>query len=259
MILYFSATGNTAFVGNELAKRLNDKAINLLSRIKAKDYTPIHSDKPFVICSPVYVGEMPGFLTDYLKHIDLTGSREAYFIFTSGGYEGISCLKGISLIRKKGMLYRGYANFTMPRNYIASNVFSELSTSEIEGRIADSYHMLDPVADKIRRHKILKPRHVWLSEIFLTMPIVPIWTHMKQGVKDFHVTDQCISCGLCEKLCPLYIIEMKDGKPRWKGGSCAHCMSCIQNCPAKAIEYADVTQKKERYLFKRYSYAAEKQ
>lgn len=43
MILYFSATGNMAFAGSELAKRLNDKAIDLLRRIKAKDYTPVHS------------------------------------------------------------------------------------------------------------------------------------------------------------------------------------------------------------------------
>lgn len=259
MILYFSATGNTSFVANELASRLDDRAINLLSRIKEKDYAPIHSDRPFVICSPVYVGEMPGFLTNYLKHIDLTGSREVYFVFTSGGYEGISCLKGIALVRKKGMLYRGYTNFKMPRNYIASNAFSELDVPEIEGRIRDSYQMLDSVADRIRRHKVLTHRHIWLFEILITLPLVPLWTNVKQGVKGFHVTDKCISCGLCERLCPLQVIELKDGKPRWNGRSCAHCMSCIQNCPVQAIDYEDITQEKERYLFKKYRYVVDKQ
>lgn len=55
MILYFSATGNTEYVAKELAKLLEDESFNLLNRIRDKDYSPIHSDKTFVICAPVYV------------------------------------------------------------------------------------------------------------------------------------------------------------------------------------------------------------
>ena len=38
MVLYFSATGNTRFVATELAKCLEDEALDLCSKIKAHDY-----------------------------------------------------------------------------------------------------------------------------------------------------------------------------------------------------------------------------
>ena len=38
MVLYFSATGNTRFVATELAKALDDEAMDLCSRIKTHNY-----------------------------------------------------------------------------------------------------------------------------------------------------------------------------------------------------------------------------
>lgn len=76
MVLYFSATGNTAFIAKELAKRLDDECVNLLERIKTQDYTPFHSEKPFIICAPVYVCEMPRFMTKYLKEQTFIGNKE---------------------------------------------------------------------------------------------------------------------------------------------------------------------------------------
>jgi ferredoxin len=35
---------------------------------------------------------------------------------------------------------------------------------------------------------------------------------------------------------------------------CAHCMSCIQNCPVEAIDYGDITPPKKRYTFDRYDF-----
>lgn len=55
MVLYFSATGNTEFIAREIAKRTNDECVNLLERIKSQDFSPIYSEKPFVICASVYV------------------------------------------------------------------------------------------------------------------------------------------------------------------------------------------------------------
>ena len=90
MVLYFSATGNTRFIAEELARRLNDDCVDLLPRFKSGDHTPLHSDRPFIICAPVYVCEMPRFMSQYLKQQEFTGSRDVYFIFTSGGYCGCS-------------------------------------------------------------------------------------------------------------------------------------------------------------------------
>ena len=63
----------------------------------------------------------------------------------------------------------------------------------------------------------------------------------------FVITDSCISCGLCERKCPLNIITMHNDRPEWSGKTCAHCMACIQNCPVEAIEYKDITNGRTRY------------
>ena len=90
MVLFFSATGNTEFVARRCADLLGDECVDLLPKIKAGDFSEIHSEKPFIICTPIYVCEIPRFLRRFLKKISLTGNRNAYFIFTSGGYSGIA-------------------------------------------------------------------------------------------------------------------------------------------------------------------------
>lgn len=255
MILYFSATGNTRFVAQQLAARLGDETLDLLDRIKRGDHAPIHSDRPFVICAPTYVCEMPRFLADWLRKTPLLGSAQAYFVFTSGGYAGISGVLAGNLMRRKGLRYMGCAELTMPRNYLATDHYPELETPEIERRIRTSNDHIAGIADAIRNGERLKSRHVWLFELLITVPFNPVWCRVKQGVGDFHATDRCVGCGKCARLCPLNAIEIVDGKPVWRGKSCAHCMSCIQNCPAEAIEYGQITQKKKRYRFDKYRYA----
>lgn len=123
MILYFSATGNTRFIAEELSVQLNDEALNLLDRIRQKDFTSIHSDRPFVICAPVYVCEMPRFFSSYIRKVPLTGSRYIYFVFTSGGYPGVSSYLARDISHLKHMNYKGCTEFKMPRNYIANNTY----------------------------------------------------------------------------------------------------------------------------------------
>lgn len=256
MILYFSATGNTQFVALRLAERLGDEVLNLLDRIRRGDCSPLHSDKPFVICAPTYVCEMPRFLTDWLRKTPLVGNRDVYFIFTSGGYSGISGVLARSLAHKKGLRCMGCADLIMPRNYLANDHYPELEKAEIERRIRTSAEAVGAIAAAIGRGERLKSRHIWLFEVLITLPFNPVWCRTRQGVSDFHATEKCIGCGKCARLCPLNVIEITDGKPVWRGKSCAHCMSCIQNCPTEAIEYGRITQKKDRYRFDKYRYAS---
>lgn len=253
MVLYFSATGNTEFIAKELAKRLDDGCLNLLSRIKENDHTPIHSEKPLVICAPVYVCEMPRFLAKYLKEQSFTGSSDVYFIFTSGGYCGISGALAKKMFRSKGMQYHGHAEFKMPRNYVANDSYPMLEKDEVEKRILDCLHQLKDVAATILEKGKLTARHIYFFEKAVTLPFNPVWCKYKLTAKDFYATDACLGCGKCEKLCPLNNIQIENKKPVW-GKNCTHCMACIGNCPVSAIEYGTITIDKERYNFKKYKY-----
>ncbi len=252
MVLYFSATGNTKLIAEKLAERLGDEPVNLLGRIKNKDYSSIQSDRPFVICSPVYVSELPVFFRDYLTKAYLTGCREVYGILTNGGFSGITGAQMRRIMKQKGMEFKGYAEFKLPGNHITNKSHAEIDDTEIMKRINASLNKVEDVADKIRRGGCIKNRHIFLLEYLVTVPVAPVLCYFNQGTEGFRVKENCISCGRCARLCPLNIIEMQGGKPVWKEKRCAHCMSCIQNCPVEAIEYKDVTEGRSRYHTSKY-------
>lgn len=257
MVLFFSATGNTEFIARQLALKLGDDCLNLLDRVKRGDHSPLHSEKPFIICAPVYVCEMPRFLARYLKKQTFTGSREVYFIFTSGGYAGISGQLAKAMVRKKKMKYLGHAEFKMPRNYVANDHYSMLPAEQVQERILNSCRHLEEVVADIQAGRKLKARHIWLFETIITLPFNPVWSRLKYKTDDFYTTDACVGCGKCERLCPLNNISLKERKPVW-GQECTHCMACIANCPTEAIEYGTISQTKEKYRFSKYAHVVQK-
>ena len=262
MVLYFSATGNTRFIADELAKRTGDGSLNLLKRIREKDFSPIRSDKPFVVCVPVYVCEIPPFIKELILKTPFEGNKNIYFIFTSGGYSGICSSMAKRLARRKGLNYMGSADFKMPRNYIANNAYPELTEEEIRKRISDSYDLIPEISDLISGNQKLvkRSKHVWLFELIITIPFTPVWTRIRQGVKKFNASDKCIGCRKCAALCPLKVITPdENGRPVWDAKMCAHCMSCIQNCPVEAIDYGDITPPKKRYTFDKYDFRKQKE
>lgn len=253
MVLYFSATGNTEWIAKEIADRIDDEAVNLITRIKNEDYSPIHSEKPFIICAPVYVCEIPRFMTKYLKKVDFTGSRDVYFILTSGGYCGPSGPLLRKIFKSKKMVCHGHAEFKMPRNYVASDDYPMLEKDQVEERLTEAYKCLDSVANDILAGNKLTARHVAFFETLITVPFNPVWCKLKLTAKGFHVEGNCLGCGKCAKLCPLNNIKIVDKKPVWEN-NCTHCMACIANCPTNAIQYKDITQKKDPYTFSKYKY-----
>jgi ferredoxin len=251
MVLYFSGTGNTEYIARLIAEGLGDECVDLFERIRTNDPSPLYSQKAYVICAPIYVCEMPLFLMKYLNSISFQGNRNVYFIVTSGGYSGSAKVQAKLFAIRKKLKYWGCADFVMPRNYVANNMYDMDEEEVIHAKIAAATKKVEQVVDTIKKGRKLKSRHVWLFETLIIAPFAPLWTKYKLVARDFYATDACIGCRICERACPLNNIQMVDKKPKW-GDRCTHCMACISKCPKTAIEYGKVTQGKKRYLLKHY-------
>ena len=56
--------------------------------------------------------------------------------------------------------------------------------------------------------------------------------------ESFVVADSCIECGICTYVCPCGNYELTSAGVKMKG-DCEFCFACIQNCPQKAILFAE--------------------
>ena len=55
------------------------------------------------------------------------------------------------------------------------------------------------------------------------------WQHL------IRVTDRCVGCGICERVCPSASIRVVEGKAAHIPGHCQTCLACAHACPQKAI------------------------
>jgi len=190
MIIYFSATGNTRLVAEELARLLGDEALDLAPRIRAKDCSEIHSDKVLVVCSPVHVSGLPKFYADYLKKVVFTGSADVYGIFTNAGYSGIAGAQLKSIFRAKGMNFMGFSEFKFPGIHITSITHRPISDKEAEERIRTSSARIPSVAQILQRGERFENKRIWLAEIALTTALAPLLRFVGMMTKGFWATDQ---------------------------------------------------------------------
>ena len=146
---------------------------------------------------------------------------------------------------KKGWRIGGCASVLMPENYIA--LFKTPSEEEALALIERAEPKITDIARMIREGRILPEQQVngkdKISSGLVNTVFYPLMVHAGK----YYVTDACISCGLCEKACPLGNISLKEGN-RSGGRTVAHCMACICRCPREAIEYGKNSQGQPRYV-----------
>ena len=236
MILFFSGTGNSRHIALRMGELLEDKVVDLSLYTRQKTGDAFESERPFVLVVPAYSSYVPLVVERVLEASIFEGNRNFYLLMTCGGtfsFGGVNLRLG-KVIAAKGLSYRGLKAIHMPENYITMFATPPESVSRRMIERADA--VLPRVAVKIKAGKSL-----------YTAKFPSLFTY-KKYVTDapYYVTDACIGCGKCARLCPLGNVEMVDGKPRWMG-DCTQCMACIGACPVCAIEYGNKAKGKRRY------------
>ncbi len=245
MIFYFSATGNSRWVAQQLAALTGDSLCNITDCLKEGCLPALPDDTERVgFVFPVHSWYVPAPVLDFLAKLELPASVYRYAVCTCGDDAG----KGMSRLAKHFPLDAAWS-VQMPNTYVP---MFQLDAPELaRKKVQEARAWLPRIAEAVKAKEHVWEVHEGGCSRLKTYVVQPLFVHCYIGTKAFRVDDTCISCGLCEKNCPVSAIRLVEGRPVWSE-ACIHCMACLHGCPAKAIQYGKGTRKKGRYRLEDY-------
>ena len=248
MILYFSGTGNSKYVAEQIAKITNDELVSINEKLKYNHTGKITVQDRLVFVVPTYAWRIPRVVRDWIIKTDFRYDENTWFVMTCGSEIGNAEKYNKKLCNAKGFNYMGSAQVVTPENYIA--MFDSPTTEEIEKIFTKADKEIENIANQIKENKPFATPRNNIQDKFMSGPVNMLFYPMFVKDKDFYADDKCTNCGKCVKICPLNNIEIKNNKPVWNK-NCTHCMACISYCPTGAIEYGKKTLGKQRYKCER--------
>lgn len=251
MIFYFTGTGNSLWVAKSLGEALGEPLVSIADELhkEEKDLVyPVRPDEKILFVYPVHSWGPAVLVTRFISRLTLNGyaGQPVYSVSTCGDECGYTNqLIGKSL-GKRGISLSAAYSVIMPNNYILLPGFNVDSKEVEERKLQDAPLCVAEIIEAIWEHQQDALYHTGSMPGLKSYWIYPLFAHLAIGSNSFRVTDACISCGLCERICPTGTISMQDRKPVW-ANTCVQCVACIHRCPVRAIEYGKGTLKKGRY------------
>jgi ferredoxin len=248
MVFYFSGTGNSLHVAEEIAKQQGERPVSIARELdRGTLIYSLKENESIGFIYPIYAWGPPRIVLDFIVKSRFDGKNPYVFsIATCGGSEGGATRLLQKALRSRGLALNSAFNLIMPSNYILGDDVSPKEEEEeiLRGARARLGEIAAVVAKRQNGVFELIPGK---GPFFLTALVNPLFNRFARSTKNFYATDACTSCGLCADICPVHTITVED-KPVW-GRACTQCLGCINRCPAQAIQYGTRTLDRGRYVY----------
>lgn len=243
MLLYFSGTGNSRWVADELGKLLNERVGALLDNPVGE----LKPDEALGFVFPVYAWGPPVRVTEALSRLQVTSvPAYIYFVCTCGDDTGKTADLFARAVERKGWHCDAGFSVFMPNTYVCLPGFDVDSCEVASRKLHEAPRRLEEIAARLQHREVgfdcYEGSFPWLKSYVIR----PLFCRFLMSPAVFKSTAACISCGKCVAACPLHNIRLEKGRPVW-GTDCAMCLSCYHHCPKHAIEYGSMTKRKGQY------------
>lgn len=250
MIFYFSGTGNTRWVAQEMARLTSDEAVAIPHYMRHPELHPLDLSRPMALCFPVYGWDVPAIVRDFITALE----RELdayppylYYICTMGDDIGRTADRLEGYAAQYGWRFDAGFSVVMPDTYVCLPTFDLDPDEERDAKLAAAPRQLADIAETVRERRrgifqLLRGAHPWVK----TYVLGRLFHRIMMTDRRFHTSDECTACGRCEAVCPVENITMQKGRPTWLG-HCQMCLACYHACPHHAIEWGSMTRNKGQY------------
>lgn len=231
VIYCFSGTGNSLRAARIIAKEIGGATIVSVKKGVTSDLAA-DADVVGFIC-PVYEWDIPETMKDFAEKLSVNRTAYTFMVATYVGVHG-RCFETIdAILREKGTLL----HYGKPLRCVASQCVAYEPFPSPKIMVPYSDHRARKIGKMIAVRKSNKyPKMSPVTRSRYDKMMMPFINVQHEYDKGFYITDSCVGCGLCEKLCPSKNITMSDKHPVWNH-NCLGCNSCVVYCPKKAIMF----------------------
>lgn len=223
MIFYFTGTGNSLYSAKYL-----DAEILSIPRIMKRDNLIFESERIGIVC-PVYGHEMPAMVKEFLRkatfHTDYL-----YVVLTYGARHANAVELADQALRDSGKKASYITTLMMVDNFLP--VFDMNEEIRLDKKVEQNlFAIKSDIQAKKQSLQEVTPQDRAIHEQYLNMVSnapETVWAK-------FHITEECVGCGICTKVCPAGCLELKDQKAVYDNKQCQACFACIHACTKLAI------------------------
>lgn len=238
IIFCFSGTGNCLDLAKNIAHGIGGADIVMMR--SAPVVTDVREAERVGFVFPCYGGGAPVDVLQHAKTIQVSPDAYTFGVSQSAVYAGtgLSALNRIIPLKYwRAVTHQCSCIWLFPHRTMLPLLSPEKAQQRSEAYAAEIAR--DVLAKAVTRKS--PPNNVFNK---LENSLWPSIAGMKIGA--FKVSDACIGCGQCARLCPRGNIHMENGRPVF-GKNCVQCLGCLQYCPESAISLGKVTDRREHY------------
>jgi len=237
---YFSGTGNTLWSAKKIAEQCGEEYELINIGVEAyKDEPTIEADA-VVLLFPAYAYGAPLVVHSFAEKAVFKTPYVALFV-TYGTSPGGALAEIGRIIKRKGTGAVYFGRIPAVENYIA--IFGPPKAETTEKRLGLQSKATEEAARCLAERRTnsintFRPFSAFVSLLFSL--------GVKVFYKQYRLSADCDGCGICEKVCPVSAIVMRNNKPEFSG-KCEHCQGCLNWCPLRAIRFGRLRPDTPRY------------
>jgi ferredoxin/flavodoxin len=244
VIFYFSGTGNTWWVSEELAKALTRDS----QKVKAYSIEALTAHEADQLIQhadltgfgyPIHGSDIPLPMKRFIDQLPQVQNKSAFVFCTQWLWSGDGAAIGAAMLEEKGYSVYWGEHFYMPNNVSVSIIRLPYTNkpARLNSILNRTGQKIKHFGNRIASGKTFRKGFNPIARFMGSLQRRP-YRHFYHKLQNDIDVDRniCIDCGECVRLCPVDNLYY-DGSLIKTRGTCVICLRCYSFCPVAAITY----------------------